>query len=261
MNWWPTVTDRHPKIVLPPEELTRELRRRSRRGFLVGGLAAIGAVGAYDWVTGSRQENNLPWPQRRVLSVNEKLAHGYLNDRHLMPSYRQDQVTYLKPNGDVGLGSAVDPSKWRLHVSTAGAPAFSLRLSDITALPRIEMTTRFFCIEGWSVVTSWAGARFSDFTRKFLPPGRDLPRYVSMTTPDEDYFVGLDMKSALHPQTLLAYEHNGQPLTADHGAPLRLVIPVKYGIKNIKRIGAIQFTDQRPDDYWAEEGYDWFAGL
>ncbi len=53
---------------------------------------------------------------------------------------------------------------------------------------------------------------------------------------------------------------NGEPLQPEHGAPLRLVIPVKYGIKSIKRIGSIHFTDKRPDDYWAERGYDWYAG-
>ena len=69
-----------------------------------------------------------------------------------------------------------------------------------------------------------------------------------------------DMASALHPQTLLCYEMNGRPLTPAHGAPLRLVIPIKYGIKNLKQIGTIQFTDERPADYWAERGYDWYAG-
>jgi DMSO/TMAO reductase YedYZ molybdopterin-dependent catalytic subunit len=53
---------------------------------------------------------------------------------------------------------------------------------------------------------------------------------------------------------------NGQPLTPAHGAPLRLVITVKYGIKGIKRIGRIRFMDQRPADYWAERGYDWYSG-
>ena len=82
-----------------------------------------------------------------------------------------------------------------------------------------------------------------------------------MKTPNKEYYVGVDMPSALHPQTLLAYEMNGAPLTDDHGAPLRLMTPVKYGIKNIKRIGSIEFTTTRPDDYWAERGYDWYAGL
>jgi DMSO/TMAO reductase YedYZ molybdopterin-dependent catalytic subunit len=74
------------------------------------------------------------------------------------------------------------------------------------------------------------------------------------------YYVGLDIESVLHPQTLLCYAMNHQPLTPEHGAPLRLVIPVKYGIKYIKWIGTIRFTDERPTDYWAERGYDWYAG-
>ena len=71
----------------------------------------------------------------------------------------------------------------------------------------------------------------------------------------------MDMPSALHPQTLLCYEMNGKSLSMEHGAPLRLVTTVKYGIKSIKRIGRIAFTDERPPDFWAERGYDWYAGL
>ena len=88
----------------------------------------------------------------------------------------------------------------------------------------------------------------------------NLARYVSLVTPDESYYVGWDMPSILHPQTLLAYEMNGSPLTMEHGAPLRLATATKYGIKQIKRIGRIEFTDERPADYWAERGYDWYSG-
>jgi DMSO/TMAO reductase YedYZ molybdopterin-dependent catalytic subunit len=82
-----------------------------------------------------------------------------------------------------------------------------------------------------------------------------------MWTPGKDYYVGVDMPSALHPQSLLAYEMNGKPLEDRHGAPLRLVMPVKYGIKNIKRIGRIAYVNERPADYWAEQGYDYYSGL
>jgi DMSO/TMAO reductase YedYZ molybdopterin-dependent catalytic subunit len=208
--------------------------------------------------------NETPWPQRKVLGLNGKISHAYLSDSHLMPSYPQSRVSPIKVNGDIGIGSDFDAKRWRLDVAQGGEdaePLFNLGTADIATLPKINMTTRFCCIEGWSVIESWGGARFSDFTRKYFPPGQRLPQYVYMATPGEDYYVGLDMKSALHPQTLLAYEHNGQPLEAEHGAPLRLVIPVKYGIKNIKRIGLIRYTNDRPGDYWAEEGYDWFAGL
>ena len=59
----------------------------------------------------------------------------------------------------------------------------------------------------------------------------------------------------------LAWDMNGKPLEDRHGAPLRLVMPVKYGIKNIKRIGRIEYTDERPSDYWFEQGYDYYSGL
>ncbi len=150
-------------------------------------------------------------------------------------------------------------------------PGLLMTIDDIKALPRVEMITELKCIEGWSVITHWAGARFSDFVARYLPPAKnggapdpsrlqDLVRYVSLLTPDGGYYVGMDMPSMLHPQTLLCYEMNFAPLTLEHGAPLRLVTPTKYGIKLIKRIGRIEFTDERPRDFWAESGYDWYSG-
>ncbi|MGI8469471.1 MAG: molybdopterin-dependent oxidoreductase [Pyrinomonadaceae bacterium] len=147
-----------------------------------------------------------------------------------------------------------------------------LTLDDIKSLPRTEMTTELKCIEGWSIIVHWAGVRFTDFMAKFQPPTKsgdapditnrphDLPLYVAMVTPNQEYYVGLDMPSMLHPQTLLAYEINGEPLPPEHGAPLRMVTPTKYGIKMLKRIGRIEFTNNRPPDYWAEQGYDWYSG-
>src|SRR5207248_5872294 len=103
------------------------------------------------------------------------------------------------------------------------------------------------------------GTRSGETPERARQPA-DLFDYVQLETPGGGYYVGLDMASALHPQTLLCYEMNGQPLTPDHGAPLRLVATVKYGIKNIKRIGTIRFLDTRPPDYWTERGYDWYSG-
>ena len=82
-----------------------------------------------------------------------------------------------------------------------------------------------------------------------------------MNTPDKEYYVGIDMPSALHPQTLLCYEMNDKPLPLNQGMPLRMIIPVKYGIKSLKRIGTLFFSDTRPPDYWFERGYDYYSGL
>ena len=254
------MSKRSREIVLPDGDIQKELNRRSRRSFLIAGLASVAGIGGYEWMRHSTKEDLVPWPQRRVLSFNEKLAEGYFSDGHLVPSYSLRDVQYLKQNGDIGLDDDLDDTGWKVKVQSDTVPEMQVSLAAIQALPKIDMITKFCCIEGWSRIAHWSGARFSDFTKKYMPEGSTF-KYVSMTTPSEDYYVGLDMKSALHPQTLLAYEKDGQPLPDDHGAPLRLVIPVKYGIKNLKRIGSIEYTNDRPDDYWAEYGYDWFSGL
>jgi hypothetical protein len=148
--------------------------------------------------------------------------------------------------------------------SLAATPGLLLTMDHIRKLPHVEMVTQLKCIEGWSQIVHWGGARFADFIDAYKPAttgsGRPL-RFISLETPSGEYYVGLDLLSALHPQTLLCYEMNGLPLTREHGAPLRLVTSLKYGIKQLKQIGKITFTDQRPKDYWAEQGYDWYAGL
>ncbi|HET6383549.1 MAG TPA: molybdopterin-dependent oxidoreductase [Armatimonadota bacterium] len=156
--------------------------------------------------------------------------------------------------------------------SQSNPPAVLLTMKEIKALPKYEIVTLFKCVEGWSYVVHWGGARLSDFMEKYGPITQsgdapdvmkkpdDLAEWVGMETPDGGYYVAIDMESALHPQTLLCYEMNGKPLPEEHGGPLRLVIPLKYNIKNLKRIGLINFTLDRPHDYWGENGYDYYSG-
>jgi DMSO/TMAO reductase YedYZ molybdopterin-dependent catalytic subunit len=174
----------------------------------------------------------------------------------------------------VGLADEVEASNWRLTVQHDGRDAIqSIPLRDLRALQRVDLVTELKCVEGWSEVMQFGGVRFLDFAKQFRLATRsgrapdptdnaqDLFRYVYLATPDEAYYVGLDMASALHPQTLLCDTMNGEPLSRAHGAPLRLYLSVKYGFKSLKRVGRIRFTDHRPADYWADRGYDWYAGL
>ena len=145
-----------------------------------------------------------------------------------------------------------------------GTPGLLLQLKDF--VPRLqyqELVLQFKCIEGWSQIVQWAGVRFADFMEMFPPASVDgkEPRYVYMETPDGDYYVGYDLHALRHPQALLVTEMMGEPLTQFHGAPLRLYTPTKYGYKQIKRIGLIAYTNEKPDDYWTKLGYDWYAGL
>ena len=144
-----------------------------------------------------------------------------------------------------------------------GTPGLLLTLDDLLKLPRHELVTQFKCIEGWSQIVHWAGVRMADFLDVYPPAPIDgqEPKYVYMETPNGDYFTGYDTHVCRHPQTLLVTEMMGQPLTQFHGAPLRLHMPTKYGYKQIKRIGLISYTNDKPDDYWTKLGYDWYAGL
>ena len=145
-----------------------------------------------------------------------------------------------------------------------GTPGLLLTMNDIVKLPKYDLVTQFKCIEGWSQIVHWSGVRMADLIAAYPPARRAdgrLPRYVYMETPNGDYYVSYDMNICMHPQTLLVTEMGGNPLTQFHGAPLRLHAPTKYGYKQIKRIGLITYTDEKPDDYWTKLGYDWYAGL
>ncbi len=240
------------------DEARQKMAGYSRRGFLAAGLAAVAGLAGWR----SMSDETKAGLYRRTFEFNEKVSQFFYRPTRLAPEFPPDRVSPRRVNGMEGLGSTIDPAEWRLSVGgLAGRSGdLVLRLDDIKSLPRTEMTIELKCIEGWSVIVNWAGARFSDFARAYIPETQELPPYVSLSTPDSKYFVGWDMPSIMHPQTLLAYEMNGDPLLPEHGAPLRLASATKYGIKQIKRIGRIEFTTERPRDFWAEQGYDWYSG-
>lgn len=221
---------------------------------LFGGLILF--CGIYTWAWRTSDADNVPQAFRTVLEWNGKVWQKlYAPNVVTAPAPPAGQEA--RANGDIGLESEL--KNWKLEVDSVDGKKFFLTADDLHKLPRTETSFDFKCIEGWSEAMSFAGVKFSDFLFAY-GLSQDVP-YVGLETPDGEYYVSLDMASMLHPQTLLAFEQNGKPLSPDHGAPLRLAIPVKYGIKNLKRIGKIFFSRTRPRDYWAEQGYDWFSGL
>jgi DMSO/TMAO reductase YedYZ molybdopterin-dependent catalytic subunit len=247
-----------PEIPLTPEQ---QLARRSRRSFLVLGAGAAGAIGAWEWLTSRPLDNEIQAPLRKVLDVEGNIAaRTVFGESHLAATYPESAIGKLKVNGDIGMEKPIDLASWCLELTPLSGQPRQITMTDIRSLPRHEEIIDFKCVEGWSVVTQFAGARLADFTARFAP-GSENAAWVGMSTPGDGYYVGIDMASALHPQTLLAYQMNGNDLEPSHGAPLRLMSPVKYGIKNIKRIGSIEYTNKRPADYWFEQGYDYYSGL
>ncbi len=241
----------------------KDIKRKKLVSFAV--FIALLSVGYFAWYKLYNQpqgEGKIQPALRSVLVTNERLFSKFYSANRKAKSYsKSDATANVRVNGNVGMGDNFDAAAWRLKVARKPGDTLTLSLDDLKALPKTEVVFDFKCVEGWNQVTYWGGVRVSDFLRKYNLAPQMAMGYVGMVTPDSAYYVGVDMPSMLQPQTLLCYEMNGKPLPKNQGAPLRLIIPVKYGIKHLKRVGTIFFSNTKPRDYWAELGYDYYAGL
>jgi DMSO/TMAO reductase YedYZ molybdopterin-dependent catalytic subunit len=233
------------------------LRRRTRRDLLLLGTGTVAAI------AGGR--SLLP----HALRIDDDVAELLYSPHRTVPTYNKLQITPLKNNYN---GVTPNPDyipEWHLTLDgLASGLGAALDIRDLTTRFSIqEQITRFVCVEGWSAIAWWAGVRFGDLLLAYPPMSQ--ARWVRVESsvnlgasgnPDP-YYVSLDLATARHPQTLLATHYNGQLLTVEHGAPLRLLAPVKLGLKNVKAITMLTFVAEEPRDYWAERGYSHYDGI
>jgi DMSO/TMAO reductase YedYZ molybdopterin-dependent catalytic subunit len=257
------------------------LRRWTRRDLLLFGAGALAtlAVGGsqlprevlqrmgLDQGGTSRPENK--WLLNKALRLDDDVSTALYSQHHLVPTYTKSQITPLKNNYN---GATPDPAYipgWRLTLDgLSSGLAVSLDIEALLASHRIhDQITRLVCVEGWSAIAWWSGLRFDDLLHAYPPVSQAKWAHMESSVnldangdPDP-YFVSIDLLTAQHPQTLLATHLNGKPLTAEHGAPLRLIVPVKLGLKNIKAITRITYTKDEPPDYWAKRGYSRYDGI
>jgi DMSO/TMAO reductase YedYZ molybdopterin-dependent catalytic subunit len=190
------------------------------------------------------------WVQAKVFDPN-KPAPEYSDDQ-LTPEdgFRVNDYDTDEPD--------IDLANWTLTIDGAVSKPGEYTLDQIKSLPRLTKNLRHCCVEGWSMIPKWSGAAMRDLLQL---AGADMKaKYVSAECGD-DYTTSWDMPSVLHPQTLLAYEAYNKPLSLEHGAPVRVVMPTKLGYKSAKWISRLTVTNDKPGGYWEDQGYDWFAGL
>ena len=247
---------------LPEEELSsKSIARKTIVSFVVLIVLAVAGWMIFNKVKTEPKLSGTPKPLRQVLNVNEKVFSALFDPDKKVKEYPIDAaVKKVRVNGNAGMAGVIDTATWRLQVVRAIGDTLQVSLEDIKKLPKKDIVFNFKCIEGWSQVTHWGGVPLSTFIDAYQLTGQSQMNYIGLITPDKKYYVGIDMPSALHAQTLLCYEMNGAPLPMNQGYPLRLIIPVKYGIKHLKRIGTLFFSNEKPADYWAERGYDYYAG-
>lgn len=286
---WERLAER-PELAKPASE--RALKSQSRRDFLWFGAGTLAALAGAWWLLPDKTKARLlPGATHdrldtlaariglsganrelflnRVLTFDDDVAEALYSKDRRVRTYDRSEVTPLKPNyhGLAPLPQAL--AGWALEVS--GLASGAVERLDLAALRRRfakrEQVTRLVCVEGWSAVAWWGGIAFSEFLQAFPPqPGA---RWVSLRSDisrdaagrPEPYFVSLDLATARHRQTLLATELSGVPLPLVHGAPLRLLTPVKLGLKNIKAITHVAYMVDEPRDYWNLRGYSKYDGL
>jgi len=204
----------------------------------------------------------------RALTFDDDVAEALFSRDRRVRTYARSETTPLKPNyhGRPPLPESL--AGWTLTLDgLASGRTERLDASALARFPKREQVTRLVCVEGWSAVAWWGGIAFADLLRAFPPaPGARWAALRSQISRDpagrpEPYFVSIDLPTAHHAQTLLATELSGRPLPLAHGAPLRLVAPVKLGLKNIKAITHIAYQAEEPADYWNLRGYSKYDGL
>lgn len=154
----------------------------------------------------------------------------------------------------------IDPVTFRLVIDGEVNNPLSLSMAEIQQMPLTSMIIRHVCVEGWAAIVQWGGVRLRELVSLVQP--KPTARYVYFQSAD-GFLESWDIASALHPQTLMAYQKNGQPLPVDNGAPIRLASPIKLGYKQSKWVTRITLVNQLLPSRgtWEDDGYEWFAGL
>jgi DMSO/TMAO reductase YedYZ molybdopterin-dependent catalytic subunit/thiosulfate reductase cytochrome b subunit len=265
-----------PTIEMAPQVL----RHRTRREVLAFGIGAVVAAAGAGYLLPRNTLNRLgmqrdinfrgkEWLLSKALRIDDDVAEALYSANRMVPTYTKSQITPIKNNYN---GATPDPeyiSGWNLTLEGL-ASGLSVSLDPrklMNRFPMHEQITRLVCVEGWSAIAWWAGLRFDDLLRAYPPMSQaKWARVESSVNLDasgnpDPYFVSIDLATARHPQTLLVTHLSGLPLTVEHGAPLRLLVPMKLGLKNVKAITRIRYTAEEPEDYWAERGYSRYDGI
>jgi DMSO/TMAO reductase YedYZ molybdopterin-dependent catalytic subunit len=255
----------------------------NRRRFLLGTASAASALAlsGCDALDDASQG-----PFRNVLSSAEELTRTtqrfFLTPRSMAKEFTEaDIAPKFRANGST---SPDDPeylrlaaggfADWRLKVGGLVEAPMEFSLADLAAMPSRTQITRHDCVEGWSCIGKWKGVQLALVLDKVrLKPET---RYIVFTCADElektldgsgRYYESHGLEDAFHPQTILAYEMNGQPLPIPHGAPVRLRVERQLGYKQPKYIMRIDAVDSLArfgsgnGGFWEDRGYEWYAGI
>jgi sulfoxide reductase catalytic subunit YedY len=252
--------------------------RMTRRGVLLGVGALSGCTvldGLADYDAGLR---NLMEMAEGLTMRTQRLLMGDA----LAPEYQPADIRQgMNPNGTV---NPADPdyqamaangfADWRLEVTGAVERPAVYTLSALQSMPARTQITRHDCVEGWSCIAKWTGVPLSAILTAARP--KREARFVVFHCMDTierslsglvKYYESIDFVDAMHLQTILAYGCNDQALPVANGAPLRVRVERQLGykmakyLKRIEVVAALDGFGKGHGSYWADRGYEWYAGI
>ena len=258
-----------------------------RRLFLAG--AAGFALAGCDRIAATKQGEDAFEAGSEVTYASQRALLG----QALAPEYTTSAISaFFKPNGSIDPKdpaykklAAAEFAGYSMAVGGLVAKPRSFTLADLRALPARTQITRHDCVEGWSSIGQWTGVPLHAVL-DLVEPKPDA-RYVvfhcfdnyntdytteavqddSLDGGKSKFYGSIGMTDAAHPQTLLAYGMNGQPLPVEHGAPIRLRVERQLGYKNTKYIHSIELVSSfktigdGKGGYWEDQGYEWYGGI
>ena len=275
---------------IPSSEITPEAIYRARRDFMRGAFS-VGVLGAAGMVVPGvlaepvhvvEAENRGPdWLKRQIASAkaDSRNVSDKLTPYEHVTQYNNFYEFGYNKDDPAENSKDFQPHPWSVEIAGEAGKTGRFTLEDILkGIALEERVYRLRCVEAWSMVIPWVGFPLASLLKRFEPTGN--AKYVAFTTLkdpkqmpaqksafssiDWPYVEGLRMDEAMHPLTILAVGLYGKVLPNQNGAPLRLVVPWKYGFKSIKSIVKIEFTEKEPPTTWnisAPQEYGFYANV
>ncbi|WP_091735446.1 molybdopterin-binding protein [Phenylobacterium immobile] len=252
----------------------------SRRSWLKGAAAAaLGlALAACDRVVRDKdvqaalaRAEGLTRRAQRLVADRKALAAEF-QPADISPDFRANGT--INPSDEAYRAlAAAGFADWRLVVDGLVERPLALSLADLRARPARSQITRHDCVEGWSSIGKWTGAKLAAVLDEagLKPEARYLVFHCADSLggpgPLGRYYESIDLIDARHPQTILAYEMNDAPLAVKHGAPVRLRVERQLGYKHAKYVMRIEAVADfahigaGKGGFWEDRGYEWYAGI
>ncbi|AWK89977.1 protein-methionine-sulfoxide reductase catalytic subunit MsrP [Azospirillum thermophilum] len=240
------------------DEVTPRALVLSRRSVMAGGMAAVAAGGIAGWLQTApaaafKVPTTIQPPDPKMDAPTPLKSATTYNNFYEFGTGKSDPADYA---------GTLKTRPWQIVVDGEVAKPATFGIEDLLAFPQEERIYRLRCVEGWSMVIPWVGFSLNEILKRVEPTGS--AKFVAFQTLNDPaqmpglkswvlqwpYVEGLRLDEAMHPLTLMAVGMYGEVLPNQNGAPVRLVVPWKYGFKSIKSVVRITLVRDQPPTSW-----------